>query len=65
LIGTVDAGLWKYDGQRLTNFTKSQGLTDGRVFCISKDQSGDLPVVTNEGAICRIHGGKIEPFAFK
>lgn len=64
-IGTVDAGLWKYDGQRLTNFTKSQGLPDGRVLGISKDQSGDLLVVTNEGAICRIHGGKIEPFSFK
>jgi ligand-binding sensor domain-containing protein len=35
-IGTVDAGIWKYDGSNLTNYTTKDGLSSNTVYGIYK-----------------------------
>lgn len=41
-FGTIQAGLWKYDGNSLVNFTKKDGLPSNSVETIYKDSKGEL-----------------------
>lgn len=41
-FGTADAGLWKFDGDALTNYTIEDGLPSNFVETIYKDQEGQL-----------------------
>lgn len=41
-IGTVDAGVWRYDEKKWTNYTTKEGLTSNAVNVIYKDQKGEL-----------------------
>lgn len=56
-IGTIDAGLWKYDGKTLTNYTKKDGLTSDSISTLFYDNSGNLWIGTDNGVT--IYDGKI------
>lgn len=55
-IGTIDSGLWKYDGAHLTNYTTKDGLPGNAVWVIYKDQKGALWFVTNGDTVGRFDG---------
>ncbi|MFN8346328.1 MAG: two-component regulator propeller domain-containing protein [Spirosomataceae bacterium] len=55
-IGTVDAGVWRYDGNNLTNYTTKDGLTSNAVNTIYKDKKGDLWFGTDGNGVCKFNG---------
>jgi ligand-binding sensor domain-containing protein len=55
-IGTVDAGVWKYDGNNLTNYTTKDGLSSNAVNTIYKDKNGALWFGTDGNGICKFNG---------
>lgn len=63
-IGTVDAGVWKYDGANLTNFTTKDGLSGNAVYVIFKDKSGRLWFVSNGEKIFHFDGQKFLEVTF-
>lgn len=64
-IGTVDAGLWKYDGKSLTNYTTKDGLTSNAVNTIYKDKNGELWFGTDADGICKFNGKDFTRFVEK
>lgn len=63
-IGTIDNGLWKYDGTTLTNYTTKDGLPGNAVWSIYKDRGGILWFITNGNAVSRFNGKAFVPFPF-
>lgn len=61
-VGTVDAGVWKYDGNKLTNYTTKNGLTSNAVNTIYKDQNGELWFGTDSHGIFKFNGTKFTEF---
>jgi len=61
-IGTVDAGVWKYDGNDLTNYTIKDGLTSNAVNTIYKDKNGELWFGTDAHGVCRFNGRTFTEF---
>lgn len=61
-IGTVDAGVWKYDGNILTNYTTKDGLTSNAVNTIYKDNNGELWFGTDSNGICKFNGTAFTEF---
>lgn len=57
-IGTVDAGVWRYDGKQLTNFTTKDGLASNSISTIFKDAQGELWFITSGNST----GGSIYKF---
>ncbi len=55
-VGTVDAGVWKFDGKLLTNYTTQDGLTSDAVNTIYKDNSGTMWFGTDANGICKFNG---------
>ena len=55
-IGTVDAGVWKFDGINLTNYTTKNGLTSNAINTIYKDKKGELWFGTDAHGICKFNG---------
>lgn len=55
-IGTVDAGVWRYDGNNLTNYTTKDGLTSNAVNTIYKDKKGELWFGTDAAGIFKLNG---------
>ena len=41
-FGDRDTGIWKYDGQSMTNYTKEDGLSDNFATAIYLDKNDDL-----------------------
>lgn len=64
-IGTVDAGVWRYDGKNLTQFTTKNGLTSNAVNCIYKDKKGELWFGTDQNGICKFNGESFYKFEIK
>ena len=64
-FGTVDAGVWRYDGINLTNYTTKNGLTSNAINTIYKDKNGDLWFGTDGDGICRFNGKTFEKFEVK
>ncbi len=64
-IGTVDAGVWKYDGNNLTNYTTKDGLTSNSVNTIYKDKNGELWFGTDGNGICKFNGTTFTEFIIK
>jgi ligand-binding sensor domain-containing protein len=64
-IGTVDAGVWKYDGTHLTNYTTKDGLTSNAVNTIFKDKNGELWFGTDGEGICKFNGTTFSEFIIK
>lgn len=63
-LGTIDAGVWKYDGTNLTNYTAKDGLSGNSVNVIYKDKEGDLLFVSNGDAVNRFDGQKFSKISF-
>lgn len=64
-IGTVDAGVWRYDGNDLTNFTTRDGLTSNAVNTIFKDNHGELWFGTDGDGVCKFNGKTFTKFEIK
>jgi len=64
-VGTVDAGVWKYDGNNLTNYTTQNGLTSNAVNTIFKDKNGELWFGTDGNGICKFNGTTFSEFIIK
>ena len=63
-IGTIDCGVWSYDGTNLKQYTEKDGLTGKAIWTISKNNVGDLLYVTNGEKICTFDGQKFQEFRF-
>lgn len=61
-IGTVDAGVWRYDGKHLKNYTTKDGLSSNAVITIYKDKKGELWFGT-ETDVCKFNGTTFLTFA--
>lgn len=64
-IGTVDAGVWRYDGKNLTNYTTKDGLTSNAVNCIYKDRKGELWFGTDAAGMCKFNGFSFTKFVVR
>lgn len=54
-IATIDAGVWNYDGKKLTNYTTKNGLPSNSVTAVYKDRKGMIWFGT-AGEICQFDG---------
>ncbi len=61
-IGTIDAGVWRYDGKTLSNFTTKDGLSSNAVWTIYKDRTGKLWFGTDGGGVCTFDGKSFAKF---
>lgn len=61
-IGTVDNGVWRYDGKDFLQYTTKDGLSSNAVNIIYKDQKGDLWFGTDSHGICKFNGKSFEVF---
>lgn len=64
-VGTVDSGVWKYDGENLINYTTKDGLTSNAVNTIYKDKKGDLWFGTDNDGICKFNGTKFVEYVVR
>ena len=55
-VGTSGSGLFRLGGDRLTSYTRADGLPHPNVTAIADDGSGGLWLGTNGGGIARFHG---------
>lgn len=55
-FGDRDAGIWKYDGVKMTNYTKKDGLTNDNALSIFEDENGDLWFGMADGNIYKFNG---------
>ena len=59
-FGDRDAGIWKYDGVKMTNYTKKDGLTNDNALSIFEDKNGDLWFGMADGNIYKFNGKNFE-----
>ncbi|MFM2207169.1 MAG: hypothetical protein RL213_1144 [Bacteroidota bacterium] len=64
-IGTIDAGVWRYDGKTLKNYTTSDGLTGNSIWEIYKDRTGRLLFVTDGEKVSEFNGGTFSEMSFE
>ncbi|MBL9077923.1 MAG: hypothetical protein JNL08_10495 [Planctomycetes bacterium] len=57
-FGTIEHGVWRYDGTSMRNFTGADGMTSADVFAIYTDRHGDLWVAGN--GVFRFDGTRFE-----
>jgi ligand-binding sensor domain-containing protein len=60
-FATIDAGVWKYDGETLTSYTKKDGLSNNAVEAIYKDKKGKL-WFGSKGAVFTFNGKSFDKF---
>jgi len=59
-FGDRDAGIWKYDGKTMTNYTKKDRLTNDRALSIFEDDKGELWFGMEDGNIFKFDGKTFE-----
>lgn len=64
-ISTYDAGVWRYDGKRLTNYTEKDGLGNAFIRTIYKDKKGDLYFIADHSGIYRFNRKGFTRFAIR
>ena len=57
-VGTLSAGLARFDGQRFVTLTTRDGLASNAIAALAEDNGGDLWVGTGAG-LNRLHGGRV------
>ncbi|MGC4040061.1 MAG: two-component regulator propeller domain-containing protein [Flavobacterium sp.] len=62
-IGTVDAGIWKFDGTSMVNYTSKDGLAGNSVTTIYKDRKGALWFIANQDVVYRFNGNSFSKFS--
>lgn len=60
-IGTIDAGVWKYDGTQLTNYTAKDGLGSD-IWTIYRDRNDKLWFGTDGGGVYTFDGKRFNKF---
>lgn len=63
-IGTIDRGVWRYDGKNLTHYTAKDGLTSNVINTIYKDKKGELWFGTGTD-VCKFNGKSFGKFSIK
>lgn len=63
-VATVDAGAWRYDGKKMTNYTTKDGLATYTVTAIYKDKKGKLWFGT-AGDVYQFNGRSFTAVSFK
>lgn len=59
-FGDRDAGVWKYDGQSMTNYTEKDGLENDFALSIYEDRGGTLWFGMADGHIFKYNGKSFE-----
>ncbi|WP_245766549.1 ligand-binding sensor domain-containing protein [Pustulibacterium marinum] len=59
-FGDRDAGIWKYDGVKMTNYTKKYGLTNDTALAIFEDAHGKLWFGMQDGNVYIFNGNTFE-----
>jgi ligand-binding sensor domain-containing protein len=59
-IGTVDAGVWKYDGNYLTNYSSKDGLSTQAINAIYRDNKGNLWFGSDTDGLFKLNGNTFE-----
>lgn len=59
-FGDRDAGIWRFDGKTMRNFTKNDGLTNDFALSIYEDKNGELWFGMANGHIYTFNGQKFE-----
>ena len=59
-FGDRDAGIWKYDGVKMTNYTKKDGLSNDNVLSIFEDNKGVLWFGMADGKLYKFNGNTFE-----
>lgn len=59
-FGDRDAGIWKYDGVKMTNYTRKDGLTNDNALSIFEDHKGVLWFGMADGNIYTFNGQTFE-----
>ena len=54
--GTIDEGVWQYNGKTLQNFTTKDGLSSNAIWTIYKDNSDKLWFGTDGAGVCQYDG---------
>lgn len=63
-IGTIDAGVWKYDGTHLVNFNAKDGLEGNSIWFIYRNPEGELWFIVNGMRICKYNGKAFTALSF-
>lgn len=61
-IGTVDTGVWLYDGKSIINYTTKDGLTSNAINTIYKDHYEYIWLGTDQDGICKFNGKTFTKF---
>ena len=56
-------GVWRYDGKTFKNYTTEDGLTNDAVFCVVKDNKGNIWFGTRNTGLCRYDGKTFTKFS--
>jgi ligand-binding sensor domain-containing protein len=59
-FGDRDAGIWKYDGVKMINYTKKDGLTNDNALSIFEDDKGELWFGMEDGKVYKFNGQTFE-----
>lgn len=59
-FGDRDAGVWKYDGETMVNYTKKDGLSNDFVLSIFEDKDQKLWFGMADGNVFKFNGNKFE-----
>jgi ligand-binding sensor domain-containing protein len=59
-FGDRDAGIWKYDGVRMSNYTTKDGLANDHALSICKDDQGVLWFGMEDGKVYTFNGKTFE-----
>ena len=61
-IGSVDNGVWLYDGKNITNYTTKDGLTSNAINAIYKDKEDEMWLGTDQNGLCKFNGKTFTKF---
>lgn len=64
-IGTIDGGIWIYDGKRMKNFSTNDGLPNNSVWTFLKDNKGTTWIGTDGFGVCMFDGKKFRSFTIE
>lgn len=59
-FGDRDAGIWKYDGEKMENYIEKDGLINDFAFSIYEDKDGDLWFGMADGNVYKFNGKTFE-----
>jgi ligand-binding sensor domain-containing protein len=64
-FGTIDEGVWRYDGKSMVNFTVKDGLASNEIWTVCNGKSGNIWFGTNGEGVSRYDGKSFTSFQLK